>query len=141
MLRRIIAKYLGSGAYARSAPVSRICPGCGTFIPYIGGLEVRFAGVPGASWYRYAPRRLYCKFCARELRVVLAPVGYVFSALIIIFSLGVCALWLFDPWTSLIRAGAAVGLVGAMILMVRCIQMWGIRFSLYASDFKTGSGN
>jgi uncharacterized membrane protein YqjE len=67
---------------------------------------------------------------------VFTPVGYVLNALIILVSLMVCALWLLKPWTSLIRAGAALGSLAVMILMARCLQEWGIRFSLYASDPK-----
>lgn len=113
-----------------SGRMNRNCPGCGTVIPYIGGLKVTLRE-KGDVWYRRSPRRLYCKSCGQQLRVLIQPVGHLLNAVMILGLVGYCAFILRHPPSSIWwLVGTALGLVFVIIALGRCFQVWGVRFAL-----------
>lgn len=108
--------------------MSRICPGCGTDIPSVGGLkELR---EKGGVWYRRWRRRFHCKKCGQQLRVVITPVGYWLTAAILLLLLACAYLRWFPPTSLYWRAGTALGLAAAFVVLVKCFEVWGMHFVL-----------
>jgi hypothetical protein len=92
----------------------------------------RYPG-PGARWFQFIPRRLYCRECGVELRRAALPLSYVLWALMgALFVLALLFVLGRVSWAPLNQHRAVVPLVWVTLCVpVVLIQArWGTRFLL-----------